>query len=309
MESTADQLRAFGLSVLFHAALVGLFWLGARYMLTMPEESAIGEPIRATLQASKADLARVQAAIDASELTPVEPEPEPEPVVAKPQPMPEPIPQTSDVPLQPTPQAPQDQPDTVDQERIARVAAEQADRLAREQEERVRQEQVDLTQDILRQQAAERRQRMREQLEEIQREREEAAKRTRREEQRLQQLADLKGAAAATPGPVAPEAPAGDRGADTGLLAAYKAAMLQTADQNWNHIGAPELTQCKVRFTQIPGGEVINVEFMSCPYDSQGREFVDRALRKTPMPYSGFEKVFLRKVELTFCYPREECTR
>ena len=85
--------------------------------------------------------------------------------------------------------------------------------------------------------------------------------------------------------------------------------MLQTADQNWNHIGAPELTHCRVRFTQIPGGEVINVEFMSCPYDSQGREFVDRALRKTPMPYSGFEKVFLRKVELTFCYPREECTR
>ena len=79
--------------------------------------------------------------------------------------------------------------------------------------------------------------------------------------------------------------------------------MLQTADQNWNHIGAPELTHCRVRFTQIPGGEVINVEFTSCPYDAQGREFVDRALRKTPMPYSGFEDVFLRKVELTFCYP------
>lgn len=309
MESTADQLRAFGLSVLFHAALVGLFWLGANFMLTVPEETAIGEPIEATLQASKADLARVKAAIEASELTPVEPEPEPEPVAAKPQPLPEPVPQTSDVPLQPTPQAPQDQPDTVDQERIARVAAEQAERLEREQEERIRQEQVDLTQDILRQQVAERRQRLREQLLDIQREREEATKRTRREEQRLQQLADLQAASAPPTSAPPRDDPAGDRGVDTGLLAAYKAAMLQTADQNWNHIGAPELTQCKVRFTQIPGGEVINVEFMSCPYDSQGREFVDRALRKTPMPYSGFEKVFLRKVELTFCYPREECTR
>lgn len=311
MESTADQLRAFGLSVLCHVALIGLFWLGARFMLTMPDESAIGEPIQATLQASTADIARVQAAIEASERTPVEPEPapEPEPVAAKPQPLPEPIPQTSDVPLQPTPQAPQDQPDTVDQERIARVAAEQAALLEQEQEERVRQEQVDLTQDILRQQVAERRQRLREQLEEIQREREEAAKRTRREEQRMQQLADLKAANAAPAAAATPDAPAGERGADTGLLAAYKAAMLQTADQNWNHIGAPELTHCRVRFTQIPGGEVINVEFMSCPYDSQGREFVDRALRKAPMPYSGFEKVFLRKVELTFCYPREECTR
>ncbi len=306
MESTADQLRAFGLSVLFHAALVGLFWLGARYMLTVPDESAVGEPIEATLQASKADLARVQAAIEASEKAPVEPEPEP----AKPQPLPEPIPQTSDVPLQPTPQAPQDQPDTVDQERIARVAAEQASKLEREQEARVRQEQVDLTQDILRQQVAERRQRMREQLAEIQREREEAAKRTKREEQRLQQLADLSADATAPPRPPSrATAPAGERGKDEGLLAAYKAAMLQTADQNWNHIGAPELTQCRVRFTQIPGGEVINVEFMSCPYDAQGREFVDRALRKAPMPYSGYESVFLPKVELTFCYPREECTR
>ena len=310
MESTADQLRAFGLSVLLHAALVGLFWLGARFMLTMPEETAIGEPIEATLQASKADLARVEAAIEASEKTPVEPEPEPEPVAAKPQPLPEPVPQTSDVPLQPTPQAPQDRPDTVDQERIARVAAEQAERLEQEQEERIRQEQVDLTQDIARQQAAENRQRMREQLQDIQREREEAAKRTKREEQRLQQLADLS-ADAATPVRSSPRAaaPPGEGGRDEGLLALYKAAMLQTADQNWNHIGAPELTQCRVRFTQIPGGEVINVEFMSCPYDSQGREFVDRALRKTPMPYSGFENVFLRKVELTFCYPREECTR
>ncbi|MBC7657418.1 MAG: protein TolA, partial [Frankiaceae bacterium] len=181
-------------------------------------------------------------------------------------------------------------------------------RLDQEQEERRRQEQVDLTQDIIRQQVAERRQRLREEYEAIKREREAAEKLTRRQEQRLQQLADLQAAAADRPAP-SNDAPAGNRGEDTGLLAAYKAAMLQTADQNWNHIGAPELTHCKVRFTQIPGGEVINVEFMSCPYDSQGREFVDRALRKTPMPYSGFEKVFLRKVELTFCYPREECTR
>ena len=308
MESTADQLRAFGLSVLFHAALVGLFWLGARYMLTVPDESAVGEPIQATLQASKADLARVQAAIEASEKAPVEPEPEPAP--AKPQPLPEPIPQTSDVPLQPTPQAPQDQPDTVDQERIARVAAEKADALAREQEARVRQEQVDLTQDILRQQVAERRQRMREQLAEIQREREEAAKRTKREEQRLQQLADLSAdAAAPARAPARPAADTGNGGKDKGLLAIYMAAMLQTADQNWNHIGAPELTNCKVRFRQLRGGEIINVEFISCPYDEQGREFVDRALRKMPMPYAGFEPVFEPVVVLTFCYPREECTR
>jgi colicin import membrane protein len=62
-----------------------------------------------------------------------------------------------------------------------------------------------------------------------------------------------------------------------------------------------------VRFVQIPGGEVINVEFIDCPYDAQGRESVERALRMTPMPYSGFEAVFERKVPIDFCYPDEAC--
>lgn len=70
--------------------------------------------------------------------------------------------------------------------------------------------------------------------------------------------------------------------------------MLMVADQGWNHVGAPALTTCKVRFTQIPGGEVINVEFLECPYGAEGRESVERALKKSPMPYSGFEQVFMR---------------
>jgi colicin import membrane protein len=85
------------------------------------------------------------------------------------------------------------------------------------------------------------------------------------------------------------------------------AAMRQTADNNWTHVGAPERVRCKVRFTQLPGGEVIKVEFIDCPYDDQGRDFVDRALRKTPMPYQGFDKVFIRSPEITFCHPIEEC--
>jgi colicin import membrane protein len=70
---------------------------------------------------------------------------------------------------------------------------------------------------------------------------------------------------------------------------------------------APELVRCNVRFQQIPGGDVINVEFIDCPYDAQGRESVERALLKTPMPYSGFEPVFTSKVTLTFCHPEEAC--
>lgn len=308
MESSSDQLRAFALALALHLAMIGLLWWSGYLTLPRQDSSAAGEPIQATLRVSADDLKRAEAAI-ASSPKPVPPTPEE--AAPPPQPIPEPEPQVSETPPQPAPQAPPERPDTVDQERISRLAQEQADQLAlQEQEERRRQEQVDLTEDIVRQRIAERRQRLREQLEAVQKEREAATRRTRLEEQRLQQLADAR-AASPAPATAAAEAsaPAGNRGTDEGLLAKYKVAMLQTADQNWNHLGAPELTHCKVRFTQIRGGEVINVEFMSCPYDAQGREFVDRALRKTPMPYSGFESVFLRKVELTFCYPREECER
>ena len=72
---------------------------------------------------------------------------------------------------------------------------------------------------------------------------------------------------------------------------------------------AAENTRCVVTFTQIPGGEVIEVEFRLCAYDAQGRESVERAFRKTPMPYSGFESVFERNITLTLCHPEEACLR
>jgi len=224
---------------------------------------------------------------------------------------PEPRPQDSPVPPQPKPQEQLDRPDTVDQQAISRTAVEPPKEPApKEQEQRQKQEQAELTEDIAKQQEAERKQRLLA-YQEVRKLREAAERRTKLEEQRLQQLADQQEeepaprAAPARPSP----APPGNRGRDEGLLAKYKAAMLLTADQNWNHLGAPELTSCKVRFTQLPGGDVNNVEFIQCPYDAEGREFVERALMKSPMPYAGFETVFMRQVELTFCYPREDCER
>ena len=306
MESATDQIRSFLLAVGLHIGLIALIWFSAYGVLPINDSAAAGEPIKATLRASTSDIRRAQAAIKSSPTpTPTPPEPVRTP---PPQPVPEPRPQVSPTPPQPIAQAPQDRPDTVDQQRVSK-AAEQADQLAlQEQAERHRQDQIDLTEDVSRQQLAERRQRLRE-YELVQKQREAAEKRTRLEEQRLQQLADARASNTPPKPPADDSPPPGNKGSDEGLLAKYKAAMLETADQNWNHLGARELTYCKVRFTQIPGGEVINVEFISCPYDAQGQEFVDRALRKTPMPYSGFEPVFLRKVELTFCYPREDCER
>ena len=102
---------------------------------------------------------------------------------------------------------------------------------------------------------------------------------------------------------------AGNNGTDSDLLSRYVLAMHQTADASWNRSLAPEATPCKVRFTQIPGGEVIDVEFLSCPFNGAARESVERALRRGSMPYDGFESVFERTVDLTFCHPQEACPR
>ena len=298
MESFGDQVRSFVLALALHVVLVLLLWFGMDWLLPARDAVAAGEPVKASLKISDADRKRAQSAMDKARKE-LEAAPKPQPVAER-------RPQDSPAPLQPTPQKPLDRPDTESQQAISKLAQEPPPEPAvREQEQRTRQEQVDLTEDIERQQEVERRQRLLA-LQEIQRQRQAAERRTKMEEQRLQQLADM---ASADRAPRDESPPPGQRGPDEGLLAKYKAAMLQTADQNWNHLGAPELTTCKVRFTQIPGGEVINVEFMRCPYDAEGREFVERALKKAPMPYAGFDPVFMRQVELSFCFPREECER
>ncbi len=304
-ETRNDNTLAIILTVGLHVGLVALLLLSTLVSCQRTEISAAGEPIQATLAFSKADLRAAQQAIKAS------PPPAKPDVVEQapvPQPVPVPSPQDSDIPIQNKPQQPQDQPDTVDQDEINRNALLKAETERKEQEERTRQAQVDLTEDIERQQEAERKQRLREQYEAIKKERADAERRTLMEEQRLQQLADAKPTpSAASPSPPSPQA--GNRGRDEGLKARYIAALYATTRANWNSSLAAENTRCDVSFTQIPGGEVINVEFRQCAYDAQGRESVERALRKTPMPYSGFEPVFARNVTLTLCHPEEACLR
>jgi colicin import membrane protein len=300
METFASQARAFLYSLAIHAALVLMVWLGVDWLLPEREVQASGEPVKAELRVSAKDLKAAKAAIAAVEKKLQE--------APAQQVRPEPAPQDSVTPPQPKPQEQLDRPDTVDQEAISREATQPPPQPAlEEQQERHRQEQAELTQEIERQKLVEEKQRLLA-YEEIKRQREAATRRTRLEEQKLRQLADLASTDRAPPDEAPPP---GQRGPDEGLLARYKAAILQTADQNWNHSSAPELTVCKVRFTQIPGGEVINVEFIRCPYDAEGREFVERALKKTPLPYSGFESVFqyMRQAQIDFCYPREECER
>jgi len=300
MPTRADQFLAVTLALLLHVLALLAAWLGRDWVRT-EDVAAAGPVIAATLQFTAADVRAAQAAVaQAKAARPAEPTPPPPP-----QPREAPQPQEAVEPPQAKPQAPLERPDTVDQEEITRLAPTPSDS-DEEQRKREMQKQVDLTEELERQREAENRERLREQYEAIKREREEATRMTKMEEQRLRQLADRQ-PASPQPAHTPAQPPSGARGTDEGLMARYKAAMHATANDNWNRGLAPELVRCEVRFQQIPGGEVINIEFMDCPYDAQARESVERALRKTPMPYSGFESVFMPKVITTFCYPEEAC--
>ncbi len=311
-----DLAGAVLMAVALHVGLAAFLLLASWWSPAPREISVAGPPvINASLVINAADIAaaeRTAAQAPKPEPAPPPPRPAEEAAAPPPQPEPAPRPQDSERAPQPAPQEAVAQPDTTEQEEIARLAALAAEREREEQEAKRRQEQIDLT-ERQKQEEAERRQRLREQqlarLEELRRQRAEAERRTKMEEQRLQQLADREAAPPPSPQAAPPSAASagGNNGVDTDLSARYALAMLQTAQQNWNRVLAPERTRCEVRFTQIPGGEVIAVEFLGCPFDAQARESVERALRRTPMPYQGFEPVFRRQVTLTFCYPEEAC--
>jgi colicin import membrane protein len=287
-----------------HLGLVVILLLAGWWQPAPQVVSVAGPVVEASLVVSPADVAAAERAMQEA------PKPAVEEAAPPPQPLPAPRPEISPEQVQPAPQEQLPEPDTVDQEAVARLALEQQQAREREEQEaRRRQEQIDLT-EREKQAETERRQRLREQLEAVRKEREAAERRTKMEEQRLQQLADRQAAPAPRPEPARDAVQAGgNNGVDTDLAAKYALAMHQTAQLNWNRALAPERVPCKVRFTQIPGGEVIDVSFLSCGFDAQARESVERALRRSPMPYTGFEPVFARQIDLTFCYPEEACPR
>lgn len=297
---TRPVLLALGL----HAGLVAILLLAGWWQPAPKVVSVAGPVVEASLVVSPSDIVAAERAMQEA------PKPEIEEAAPPPQPLPAPEPEISPEEIQPTPQEMPPEPDTVDQDAVARLALEQEQsRELEEQQARIRQEQVDLT-ERERVAESERKQRLREQLDDVRKQREAAERKTQMEEQRLQQLADRQAAPAPRPEPAREAVQAGgNNGVDTDLAAKYALAMHQTAQSNWNRATVPEQVPCKVRFTQIPGGEVIDVSFLSCGFDAQARESVERALRRSPMPYSGFEPVFARQIDLTFCYPEEACPR
>ena len=105
--------------------------------------------------------------------------------------------------------------------------------------------------------------------------------------------------------PVTPAAspPPGRPDGSSDLAAKYAAALQEAIARQWTRPdNVPIGQRCRIYITQLPGGEVINVEFdAGCPYDALGRRSVEAAVRRAaPLPYAGFEDVFNRRLNLNF---------
>ena len=293
-QTRTDNWLALLQSLLLHAVILLLLFVGLRCSRGALPDASSGEPIDAELVAM-ADLS--PAMQRALQRTPVQPRPVPP--EAKPEPLPLPVPE----PEPPKPRElppPVPDPAPVEQARVQRDAAlPPLPDVRREQEERRRAPpQAELN---AQRQSEMERQRQR-QIEELRREREKAARARSMAEMRAQQLADARGGAtAATPGRSQPAPGAG--GTDTGLLARYRDALQRAIVRQWTRPDSVALGQrCRISIRQLPGGDVISVEVSpSCPYDAQGRRSVEAAvLKAAPLPYAGFESVFNRELELNF---------
>lgn len=96
-------------------------------------------------------------------------------------------------------------------------------------------------------------------------------------------------------------APPGNNGTNPNLLEAYRAALQEAIQRNWDKPAfIPSGQRCNINIRQLPGGEVVEVQVdPTCPYDELGRRSIEAAvLKASPLPYSGFEPVL--QLELTF---------
>jgi len=308
METTWDKLRAVALALGLHALVIALLFVGLLVQPLPAAADAEGPIVEATLVSSPQQSAAIAKAIKAIERKTAQD--------ATPPPQPKPAPKPEDAPQPPqlAPQALLPKPDVVNQDEVRRVA-ELAAQEKHEQEERRKQAQVDLTNQLLQQKEEQNRQRLaQQQLADIRKQRADAERQVKLQEQKMKQLQDQAARLAqndapptvAPPGPVRP--PSGNAGDKSGLLAKYKKAINETVQLNWHHGDkVPERTHCIVQFKQLPGGEVFEVSFLDCPFDAAGRDSVEAALKRTPLPFAGFETVFQPQGKIDMCYPEEAC--
>ena len=279
METTADQIRSFVLSLAVHAMIVLVVALGLLWTRAVRPVQAAGPIIEATL---------VNVA------TPALPKPKPTPKQQQPKPEVKP-PDQKQAPVPPKGE------DKTTQEKIDRMALEKA-QAEKEQEEKIAKQQQVLEQEQTKMDIEKRKQ-----LEDIRKRLEAAEKKRALEQEKLAQLEDLAKAKPLPPQPPQPPrtAPPGQEGTSDELLARYSAAIQSVVTANWLRPDSAQAgLSCALDITQIVGGEVIEVHVVPpCNADDITRRSIEAAVQRAqPLPYQGYEKVFQRKIRFNFHY-------
>ena len=90
-------------------------------------------------------------------------------------------------------------------------------------------------------------------------------------------------------------------GADAGDVARYAAAIQSAIVQQWERPKVMPNGSCLVHIVQTPGGTIVSATVdQSCPYDDPTKASVENAVfGAQPLPYSGFEGVFQRNIDVT----------
>ncbi|WP_165835736.1 TonB C-terminal domain-containing protein [Stenotrophomonas sp. SPM] len=90
---------------------------------------------------------------------------------------------------------------------------------------------------------------------------------------------------------------------DDALTQAYGDAIRARVLEHWLRPASVLPGQrCSVRILQLPSGTVIDVQAQpECQFDAVGRTSLEDAVRRAqPLPSKGFERVYVRNLQLTF---------
>ena len=267
VESDASKAASLSFAVLLHLALIGLMFVGFATASIPPPERA-GKPIEFMLMdVPKAPTVAVKP-------TPAQRIPMPKPPKAQAAPL-------DDVTDHKPIVAPPKMPDPIVVEEVQEPPPDN-----RREQEQARQEKLD----------------------EIIRQKEEAAKERLIKQQQLAALQQERDEQAIAQAIAEEEAGLTGTSEDNSLLAQYQSAIQATIEARSQL--SRSLRQgviCWVRVTQLPGGEVMSVvPLPKCNASAQERaELIDGVMRASPLPYSGFETVFDRLVDVPFEFAKE----
>lgn len=299
-ERRSDWGVPITLAVIVHLTIAGLFALGFwQYKHPKPQ------PQQLAIEATVVDMKSLPAGTLPSQTTPVppvQPPPEPAPVVVPP-PEPKPEPQPEPSPPKPLPPKPPDvrqeqereraearrleqeraasakqQQEKTERDRAARekVAADKvaAEKLARESADRKAKEEAE--------------RKVREKAEQL------ASQKAADAKLRSQREAELRAQVAAEERLVAAQS--------SGAMAQYLAQIRGRIERAWiRPASAKPGLSCDVRVTQVPGGEVVSVQVMSCNGDEAVRQSIEAAAyRASPLPQPSDAALFDRNLVVTF---------